>query len=329
MSTSSVAPEGERRCLNCGAALAGTFCSRCGQRDIEPRVSVSDFAHELVLEHFGLDTKIGRTLLTLVRHPGRLTTEFFAGRRVRYVPPLRLYLWLSVAFFLLSALSGQDELKVGRTTRRGKGTAVDTVYTMSGPRPAPITRNSAATGDSTRSTRDDSAAHARKMEKLDSVNRPRFLTDTLHSGAILRFVKRRTNERIDELAANDQSAMQHFTESFWHHMPDALFLLVPMFALLLTMLYYGQHRYYAEHLVFALHFQAFVFAMFIIALLPIPGIDAIAFFGSFVYAFMALRTVYGESRLRTAGKMAVLSAGYLVCVAVVMSLLTAVVFLFA
>lgn len=325
MSESSVAPEGERRCLNCGDVLAGPFCARCGQRDMEPRVSVSEFAHDLVAEHFGLDTRFGRTLITLVRHPGRLTTEFFAGRRVRYVPPLRLYLWLSVAFFLLSALSGQDKPKVVRTIRPGTGATVDTVYTMIGARPAPISRGVATTADSARSTSHDSAAHERKM---DSANRPAFLTDTLHSGAIARFVKRRTNERIDELAADNRTAVQHFTESFWHHMPDALFLLVPMFALLLSMLYFGQHRYYAEHLVFALHFQAFVFAMFIVALLPISGLDAIAFFGSFVYAYLALRAVYGESRLRTVGKMAVLSVGYLLCVAVVMSLLTMVVFLF-
>lgn len=326
MSASSVAPEGERRCLNCGEALAGQFCTRCGQRDGEPRVSVREFAHELVLEHFGLDTKIGRTLLTLVRHPGRLTTEFFAGRRIRYVPPLRLYLWLSVAFFLLSAVSGQHSPKVVRTVRAGKGSA-DTIYVTNGSHPVTpghVSAGRAVASDTVRDAPRDSLARKRKWD----TSRPSFLTDTLHSGAVMRFVKRRTNERIDELVANDQSATQHFTESFWHHMPDALFLLVPMLALLLAVTYFGQHRYYAEHLVFALHFQAFVFAVFILALLPIPGLDLAAFIATFVYAFIALRAVYGGSALGTMGKMAMLSVGYLLCVAVVMTLLAVIVFLF-
>lgn len=98
----------ERRaaCLNCGASLTGEYCASCGQRDADPRVSVRDMAHEFVAEHFGLESKVASTIGTLVLHPGRITREFFEGRRARYIPPLRLYLSSSVLFFLLLATFG-------------------------------------------------------------------------------------------------------------------------------------------------------------------------------------------------------------------------------
>ena len=72
-------------CLNCGTLLTDAFCAHCGQRAGDARLSVRDIAHEAVAEHLGLDSKVARTLVTLLRHPGRLTIEFLSGRRVRYV----------------------------------------------------------------------------------------------------------------------------------------------------------------------------------------------------------------------------------------------------
>jgi hypothetical protein len=93
-------------CANCGSPLAGRYCSSCGQRSDVHAHSVGHFFHELVEALTHADSHVWATLLPLLRRPGFLTREYFAGRRARYLPPLRVYLFMSVLFFLVSALLG-------------------------------------------------------------------------------------------------------------------------------------------------------------------------------------------------------------------------------
>jgi hypothetical protein len=106
-------------CANCAAVLGGPYCSQCGQEDGPLRPSIHEFVREFGNEHFGLDSKIGHTLRALLV-PGALTREYLAGRRARYVRPLRLYISISVIFFLILALRGRDagvvKLNFGTTT---------------------------------------------------------------------------------------------------------------------------------------------------------------------------------------------------------------------
>jgi hypothetical protein len=93
-------------CANCHATLAGEYCAACGQRH-EPHVhTVAHFAGEAFESISHADSRVWRTLLFLLIKPGRLTREFFDGRRVRYLPPFRLYLVISVLFFLVVGLGG-------------------------------------------------------------------------------------------------------------------------------------------------------------------------------------------------------------------------------
>ena len=90
-------------CLNCGAALSGPFCSQCGQNAAPPHPSVHELAHDALEQFAHWDGKVGATLRCLIARPGALTCDVLAGRRARYVSPLRLYLTCSVVYFLLSA----------------------------------------------------------------------------------------------------------------------------------------------------------------------------------------------------------------------------------
>jgi hypothetical protein len=92
-----------RVCLDCGSVLAGRYCSVCGQRDEPLRRGLKDLALEFV-QHPLIDTKLWRSLVPLLLRPGALTVEYLAGRRTRYVRPLKLYLTISVSFFALQAV---------------------------------------------------------------------------------------------------------------------------------------------------------------------------------------------------------------------------------
>lgn len=91
------------QCRNCQATLDNSYCSVCGQRDIDLERPIWDLIGELVRETFELDGRTAVTIRTLFRSPGKLTCEFLAGRRRSYTSPLRLYLVISISFFVLVA----------------------------------------------------------------------------------------------------------------------------------------------------------------------------------------------------------------------------------
>ena len=91
------------RCKNCEATLEGSFCSSCGQRNIDLERPIWGLVGSLLRETFELDGRAAVTIRTLFRHPGKLTAEFLAGRRRTYTSPLRLYLVISISFFVLVA----------------------------------------------------------------------------------------------------------------------------------------------------------------------------------------------------------------------------------
>lgn len=90
------------RCLNCSAPLHGPFCSVCGQRAVPPNPSVRELAGDAWHELSGYDGRIMSTIRGLMR-PGFLTREYLEGRRAQYLPPLRVYLIVSVVYFVVAA----------------------------------------------------------------------------------------------------------------------------------------------------------------------------------------------------------------------------------
>ncbi|NIS91444.1 MAG: DUF3667 domain-containing protein [Woeseiaceae bacterium] len=99
------------QCSNCNTQLSGPFCPKCGQKDVNLERPFLELLGEITRETFDVDGRAWRTLKTLFAHPGQLTAEFLAGKRRKYTPPLRLYLFISVGFFILIAwIAGQGLL---------------------------------------------------------------------------------------------------------------------------------------------------------------------------------------------------------------------------
>ena len=91
------------QCRNCQAVLEKEYCGACGQRNVDLERPIWSLVGELLRETFELDGRAAVTVKTLFRHPGKLTSEFLAGRRRVYTSPLRLYLVISISFFVLMA----------------------------------------------------------------------------------------------------------------------------------------------------------------------------------------------------------------------------------
>ena len=87
-------------CKNCNSELIGLYCSNCGQKDTQ-LLSLKAIVKELTDNVFSFDSRFFITLKYLMIKPGFLTKEYWAGRRTTYLPPLRMYLVLSIFSFFL------------------------------------------------------------------------------------------------------------------------------------------------------------------------------------------------------------------------------------
>lgn len=90
-------------CPNCGTALAAkmNFCPTCGQENHDLKIPLGHLLYEFVESVFHFDTKFWTTTKAIFTRPGQITKDFVEGRRARYVPPARLYIFVSFVFFLL------------------------------------------------------------------------------------------------------------------------------------------------------------------------------------------------------------------------------------
>ncbi|MEX0330618.1 MAG: DUF3667 domain-containing protein [Puniceicoccaceae bacterium] len=95
----------QERCRNCGTELQGDFCHQCGQSSKVIRRPTREVLDDALGNVFHWDSRLFRTLRLLFFHPGRLSAEWVEGRRMRYVPPFRLYIIASFVLFLLVGLS--------------------------------------------------------------------------------------------------------------------------------------------------------------------------------------------------------------------------------
>jgi len=105
-------PPPAARCKNCQALLTGRYCAACGQRADVHVPSTRELVHEALEGLTHSDSRLWRTLFLLWFRPGALTAEFLAGRRAASLPPFRLYLIISVAFFLIVSVSQSSDLDV-------------------------------------------------------------------------------------------------------------------------------------------------------------------------------------------------------------------------
>src|SRR5579864_39986 len=101
-------------CASCGRPLAGRFCSDCGEEELDFRnLTVRHFLTSSLHEIFELDGKIWRTMRALLFHPGFLATEYFAGRRRRYINPFRLLITAAIVYALATSGGVQVGMTVG------------------------------------------------------------------------------------------------------------------------------------------------------------------------------------------------------------------------
>ena len=92
-----------KQCCNCGETFSHNYCQNCGQRDKDYEPSFKDWVHAVWDDFLFVDAKLINSFKALFQ-PGVYTQNWLIGKQVRYVHPVRLYIFLSVIYGLMNSL---------------------------------------------------------------------------------------------------------------------------------------------------------------------------------------------------------------------------------
>lgn len=370
-------------CENCATPLQGEYCHACGQSVHSP---TRDFRHavEDVFESFWhLDGRVFRTLRDLLV-PGRVAINYLAGKRARYLPPLRLFVILSVLTFFVARLvvqvdEGPVDFSVGGQSISQATTvaeverirdellkdisAAEDERTLPGvdaalvaarariqgaaaSRIAQLERGTeaAATGQSPVAepgSTGQAPAEAGTPDAQPSGPAPVAAPavaggrwDAVDIAWLPGFANRWLNRKLARAQANlehMQGDAGRIVEAFLQTLPTTLFLMMPVFALLLKVFYLGSGRRYLEHLVVALYSHAWLLLVLLAMLLlnaldevfPTTAVWVLTALASGlvwllipIYLFVTQHRVYGEHWVLTAVRYLVIGTVYSVLLAI-------------
>jgi Protein of unknown function (DUF3667)/Domain of unknown function (DUF4286) len=322
------------QCLNCKNPLSGQYCATCGQRARSRLISLWELVSDAFGDLFELDSRLWRTLIPLFARPGVLTRDYLEGRRVRFMPPFRTYLVLSIIFFLIAFFDPKKDLQILFEPEETGSTSVSESETE--PESDP---DAAKVGQEVLDELEDAGVEVSEEQKKDLKAVHEGLSINIGDGTAesacqfddfentqmpLWLAKRLTKERLlrvcEKVTANDG---RDFVNQLLDNVPAALFFLLPLMALVLKILYPLSKRYYVEHLLFVVHFHAFFFLVLTLQILlsragtltAIPDgavtttIVAISLYIP-VYLYKAMRRVYGQGHLLTLLKYLMLVVAY-------------------
>ncbi len=295
-----------RNCRNCSTPLQGAFCLECGQKDDDYRRPLLALSNEFLGDVFQWDSRVFRSVLPFLFMPGNLTRAYMRGRRQQFVSPLRLYLVMSIVFFIALGLS--DRAIFG--------------FTLSDPR----------------NLVEDFPNIADELADVD----PQYLNYGTYVQVAM-FVDPDAMTAIPSIPIDDMEELlgesglgetltplflgynaavadpRIFNRVLDEWVPRLMVILVPFFALIMGALFVRRRVYFFDHLVFSLHFHSFIFAVLLMMLaasswfgLAIKG-PAIAsvFLGLIaLYLYIAMVRTYRGGLIKTAFKFLILTNVY-------------------
>jgi hypothetical protein len=291
---SAAAQRADLHCRNCGALAPQNYCPECGQ-DTDPRPpSVREFVNHFFGNYIAVKGSFAQTLWRLVSKPGQLTVDYLAGRKRQYVLPLRLYVTLSVIVLLSlsivvsQSISSDEIVKIDASDIQGSFTAFD----------------------------DFAAIKLKKGGKIECV------------GAMPQSICDRARERYGAAPDVVKSYMRSLPERIVKYIGYSVFALMPLFALLMKLVYLNRRMIYGEHIVFALHLHAIWLLVLLATTLAPKGISDVLIFAVPVYALLSMRRVYGGRWWATLLRAALVTLLYSIAIIAALTVVSLIALLF-
>jgi hypothetical protein len=311
-------------CQNCHYPLTDNynFCPHCGQENTEKLAAFSTLVYEFFSNLIAYDSRLTRTIRPFLFKPGFLTNEFIAGKRMMYMHPLRLYFIVSFFYFFAFTLAyrqdnnvdsfGDGENIAGSATQDRKANGVSAPNITTNPdslvreKPEEVSIfNNTFTIDFLKDKRTTEA------QVVDSMGWKQTL--------INRYIVR---QAIKFARSDEKSIGTYFSEYMLDKASLLMFLMLPIFALLLKLIYLRRKRYYVEHLTFSLHIHSFAF-LILLLLIVCERLFAADWFAKaailliFIYGAVAARNVYKQTWIKTLLKGILLFIPYTICFAII------------
>ena len=312
----------DKTCLNCNYVVSNRFCPNCGQENIDSRKSF----HHLFIHFFEdlthYENAFWKTIKSLLLKPAALTKEYLSGKRMSYLAPVRLYIFISfITFFIFSIIPDtKDDIKETKIDKNGIETANDGVVKISFSEKKGLNINEAKSKKDTskvekvKDNEDDFIVmdeRFRTVKQLDSVQKFGKAKDKM--GTFEFWMTRKIQQVKDKYEGRDLK--EKLIENFAHNIPKAFFLYMPIFAFLLWLFHNKQKWYYFDHGIFTLHYFSFLLLIALLMKLTTFGLNlfgdgSIVKFAKgavvvgalgymFYYFFPAHHRFYGSRRVKT------------------------------
>jgi len=214
-------------CPNCDLEYKSEykFCPHCGQENLEQSMKFRHFMKDYFSIRFNLNSKGLLTFKYLLLKPTFLTQEFIKGRQTKYIPPIRLYLFISFFYFFVFAFSfpNSDDIVID-----GEQTEINTSNDI--PKDSTIYFDDG-----------DLLIESPEIDKTDS-SLNKFELYILKKSDLLK----------------TENGVKHFLENLRKYYSTGMFFLLPFVALILSLIFYKK-KYYLENLLFVLHLQSAIF----------------------------------------------------------------------
>jgi len=302
-------------CENCGAQLTGRYCAQCGQPAIDYRRSFRHVIVDVLDSFLNWDSKFFATLGLLIVKPWRLTNDFLAGKRVRYVHPLRLYLLASILFFFAAnygarglhlepgKLGPKDRAELEADLKKGDlpPAAREELETLLREPPPPSAPSLPTT---TPSPPPAPRTNNQTQEYGKITDRPFVVFDpgTKSSTPFERWLEARAKDKMGEHGTK----MGLFISTLFSNLPYMMLCCIPLFAFVLKVLYLRRHIFYIDHLIYALHIHTFAYAGIMLIVFATIGLNrvvagsiagwiiALLWIAFVVQIFLSIRRVYRQ-----------------------------------
>lgn len=330
----------EKNCLNCNARVFGPYCHVCGQENLEPK----ETAWGLVLHFFNDITHFEGKFISSLRYilfrPGLLTAEYMRGRRASYMNPVRMYVFTSAFFFILffSFFSGTDKehemIKFSEPKKQGglhistTGTEVDAkqeaLSEAEDKEDSDFIEKMVPAKEKYKWNPKDSLQQQKTKVKTDTITYDKkyktiqeyeIAQQKLPAAERDNFMERAIKRRlilVQEKYGGDYSSYNKaLFEHAIHSLPKMLFISLPLFALILSLLYIRRKQfYYVSHLIFTIHLFVFTFLclLLIFSINKLEEYTGSSYLGwisggfwiyLFIYLYKAMRRMYQQGRAKT------------------------------
>ena len=326
---------GSTQCLNCGTALEGPFCYYCGQPDKNFMRFFPALLREFMEDFLELDSRFTRTMKPLLFLPGKLTRDYLDGKRFRYTPPLRLYIFSSMVFFILAAMLAGDAITIDVSGLADNG--IGPVLSTDAADPEKLEKNRQALDqvDPGLAKELDLANEAVGDDDVININGEPWDKETnpLIIPLMPEFVNDWVNDEIEESPLKGKEIEDNpnlIIDKVFDVLPVTMFVLLPLVALLFKFWYLFARKYYIEHLILALHNHSFVFVIFLLSMLSDsfagwlepsetgPVTTTVSWISTAllawipVYFLLSLKRVYRQGWTMTLAKFFIISLSYLI-----------------